>query len=127
MRPCRKRQTRREAGAQSQGSLADSPAADVHRNDHGRRFRMPYIPAGRKRAVSFLTAAVAALLLPAAASAMSPPDWIAATLSSSSYAPPSCTDPNLTQVFQSFNDQNYYALAPGEAVSNFTGTGWMLL
>lgn len=88
---------------------------------------MPYIPTGRRRAVSFFAAAVAALLVPAAANAMAPPDWIAATLASTSYAPPSCTDPSLTQPFQSFNDQNYYTLAPGESVSNFTGTGWTFL
>jgi hypothetical protein len=88
---------------------------------------MPYIPAGRKRAVSFLTAAVAALLLPAAANAMSPPDWVAATLQTTTYAPPSCTDPNLTQPFQSFSDRNYYVMAPGESPSNFSGDGWMLL
>jgi hypothetical protein len=91
---------------------------------------MPYIPAGRRRAVAILTAAVAALLLPAAANAAPtppPPDWIAATLGTTTYVPPTCTDPNLTQPFQSFGDQSYYVLAPGESPSNFTGDGWMLL
>jgi hypothetical protein len=88
---------------------------------------MPYIPAGRRRAMSVLTAAVAALVLPAAASAMAPPDWIAATLGTVTYAPPTCTDPALTQPFQSFNDSNYYVMAPGESPGNFSGDGWLLL
>ena len=88
---------------------------------------MPYIPAGRKRAFSFLAATAIALVAPAAASAMAPPDWIAATLSSTSVAPPTCTNPTLGQVFAGFGDQNYYTLAPGESDSNFTGDGWTLL
>ncbi|HEY1522825.1 MAG TPA: hypothetical protein VGF70_07410 [Solirubrobacteraceae bacterium] len=92
---------------------------------------MPYIPAGRRRAVAILAAAVAAMALPAAASAAPnpppPPDWIAATLGTTTYVPPTCTDPTLTQPFQSFGDQNYYVLAPGESPSNFAGDGWTLL
>jgi hypothetical protein len=77
--------------------------------------------------MSIVAAMAAALLMPAAASAMAPPDWIANTLSTSTYVPPSCTDPSLTQPFAPFGDQNYYVLAPGESDSNFTGDGWMLL
>jgi hypothetical protein len=88
---------------------------------------MPYIPAGRRRAVSVLTAVVAAMALPAAASAQAPPDWIASTLQGTSYAPLSCIDPVMTQAFSSFGDQNNYVMAPGESPSNFTGDGWTLL
>src|SRR5436305_14506278 len=88
---------------------------------------MPYIPAGRRRRLSALGAVVAALVAPAMASAQAPPDWIANTLQTTAYAPPSCTDPVLTQRFQGFNDQNMYVLAPGESDSNFTGEGGMLL
>lgn len=88
---------------------------------------MPYIPAGRKRAVSFL-ATLAVLAVPAAASAApAPPDWIANTLSTTGVSTMSCVDPTLTQPFAPFGDQNYYVLAPGESDSNFSGDGWLLL
>lgn len=91
---------------------------------------MPYIPAGRRRGVAFLASVIVAALVPGVASAAptpAPPDWIASTLSSTSYVPPTCTDPQLTQAFSSFGDQAYYTLAPGESPSSFSGAGWLLL
>src|SRR5207248_11388646 len=109
-------------------SLADSPAADLLCTDHRRRFRMPYIPAGRRRGMSFVAILVASVLAPATANAaVKPPDWIANTLSTVAVEPPTCTDPTFVQPFQGFNDQNLYVLAPGESSSNFTGDGWLLL
>ena len=88
---------------------------------------MPYIPAGRRRAASILAVLAAGLVAPAMASAQAPPDWIASTLQTTAYEPPSCSDPTLLQPFQSFNDQNYYVMAPGESDGNFSGEGWTLL
>lgn len=39
----------------------------------------------------------------------------------------SCSDPVLTQALLSFGDTNLYALAPGQSVDSFDGTGWTLL
>jgi hypothetical protein len=64
---------------------------------------------------SALTLAIAAVGL-----AMSAPAQ-AATLDTSM-----CTNPALTQAFQPFGDQNYYAPMPGETASSFDATGWTL-
>ncbi len=37
-----------------------------------------------------------------------------------------CTAPTLTQPFLSWQDTNWYALAPGQSANSFTGTGWVL-
>ena len=37
-----------------------------------------------------------------------------------------CPMPALSQPFSALGDTNQYALAPGQAVDNFTGTGWTL-
>jgi len=38
----------------------------------------------------------------------------------------SCSPPTLVQPFLSWNDSNWYTLAPGESADNFDGTGWIL-
>ena len=38
-----------------------------------------------------------------------------------------CSDPVLTQALLGFGDANLYALAPGQSVDSFDGTGWTLL
>lgn len=106
---------------------------------------MPYIPAGRKHGIAFVAMLVAGVLLaaqPAVAkpkpSGPNPPSgpqslspstyqaiesWLAATNISSS----SCADPPLSQPFlANWNDSNYYALAPGQSDSNFSGSNWFL-
>jgi hypothetical protein len=91
---------------------------------------MPYIPAGRKRAISILATVAVVLAVPTAASAASTAavrDGIANALSTSSVTPMSCLDPALTQPFSAFGDQSYYALAPGESDGSFTGDGWLFL
>ena len=37
-----------------------------------------------------------------------------------------CTAPPLTQPFLSWQDTNWYALAPGQTAGNFNGAGWVL-
>jgi hypothetical protein len=37
-----------------------------------------------------------------------------------------CSDPQFSQPFLSASDANWYTLAPGQAVDNFTGGGWTL-
>ncbi|MGO9903522.1 MAG: hypothetical protein ACLP0J_28515 [Solirubrobacteraceae bacterium] len=37
-----------------------------------------------------------------------------------------CTTPALSQPFVSWQDTNWYALAPGESADQFTGAGWVL-
>ena len=37
-----------------------------------------------------------------------------------------CSPAQLSQAFQSIRDNNWYTLAPGQSVNNFTGTGWTL-
>jgi hypothetical protein len=37
-----------------------------------------------------------------------------------------CSTPALSQQFLSWQDTNWYALAPGERADQFTGAGWML-
>lgn len=91
---------------------------------------MPYIRAGRRHGMVVLALLAAGLLVPAAASASPappPPEWIANTLSSVDVTGPTCADPQTLQAFQSFNDQAWYTLAPGESDANFTGDGWILL
>jgi len=40
--------------------------------------------------------------------------------------PSSCSAPSLVQPFLSWNDSNFYTLAPGESADNFAGAGWSL-
>lgn len=99
---------------------------------------MPYIPAGRKRVASVVTVMICGLLCAAPAVAKAPPKpkggsdaaaWSAinAYLASTNISASSCADPTLTQPFTSWSDSNYYALAPGQSDSNFTGTNWYLM
>jgi hypothetical protein len=37
-----------------------------------------------------------------------------------------CTTPALSQPFHSWQDTNWYALAPGQSADQFTGAGWVL-
>jgi hypothetical protein len=67
-----------------------------------------------------VTAGVAAL--PAIAQAHGDSLPLAAITSTSS-----CSDPMLTQALLGFGDTNLYALAPGQSVDSFDGTGWTLL
>jgi hypothetical protein len=105
---------------------------------------MPYIPAGRKQAVRLVAIMIAGLLCAAPAIAKAPPkpkpgsttttstyadasNAINAYLASTNISASSCTDPSLTQPFVGWADSNYYALAPGQSDSNFTGTNWYLM
>jgi hypothetical protein len=38
-----------------------------------------------------------------------------------------CGNPDLSQAFLSFKDNNWYTLAPGESTDSFDGTGWTLV
>lgn len=105
---------------------------------------MPYIPGGRRRAVTLVAILISGLL--SAASAMAKPpappkpkpgttttnygdasNAINAYLASTNIPASSCTDPSLSQPFSDWSDSNYYALAPGQSDSNFTGTNWYLM
>src|SRR5579862_2257724 len=66
--------------------------------------------------------AVAALGAAPVAGALATPATAAANPSSTA----SCTDPALSQPFLAWGDDNWYALAPGEARDNFYGGGWTL-
>jgi len=66
--------------------------------------------------------AVAALGAAPVAAALATPAHAAANPGSTS----SCTDPALSQPFLAWGDDNWYALAPGEARDDFYGAGWTL-
>jgi hypothetical protein len=69
-----------------------------------------------------LTATLAVLLTAIVASPA-----IADTSSSSpSIAAAGCSSPQLSQPFLSWNDTNWYTMAPGETPDNFSGRGWTL-
>jgi hypothetical protein len=44
----------------------------------------------------------------------------------SAVGPADCPSPQLSQPFLSWNDANWYTLAPGETPDNFDGNGWTL-
>jgi hypothetical protein len=106
----RKRQTCREAGTQSQGSPADSPAADLriaHATD--KEVLLPYVIRWpNKRAVA-LAASCCALLVTAAPAAADTP----------------CAVPQSAPVFSALGDQASYALVPGGAFQD-GAAGWTL-
>ena len=81
---------------------------------------MPYVinrpPAKRARALARRGALVGVLAAVATSLAASP------AMADTS----SCSDPTLVQPFLSWNDSNWYTLAPGESADNFDGTGWIL-
>ncbi len=88
---------------------------------------MPYVisrpPAKRARALAakgaFLGLLVAGTTAVAAAPAIAAKRGAAADTSS-------CSAPSLVQPFLSWNDSNWYTLAPGESADNLDGTGWTL-
>lgn len=97
---------------------------------------MPYIPAGRRQAVTLVAIVISALLCAAPALAKAPPkpssvsgatSAINAYLASTDISASSCADPSLTQPFTGWGDSNYYALAPGQSPSSFSGTNWYLM
>src|SRR5579871_6312994 len=65
-----------------------------------------------------------------AAAAVTPAAASAATSNPTSSLPaatPSCpTTPTFSQPFSGLGDQNWYTLAPGQAVDSFTAAGWTL-
>jgi hypothetical protein len=69
-----------------------------------------------------LTATLAVLLSGIAAS----PAMADTSSSASPVATTSCVSPELSQPFLSWNDTNWYTLAPGETPDNFDGNGWTL-
>jgi hypothetical protein len=70
-----------------------------------------------------LTATLAVLLTGIVASpAMADP-----SSSASPVATTSCASPQVSQPFLSWNDTNWYTLAPGETPDNFDGNGWTLV
>ncbi len=81
---------------------------------------MPYVinrpPAKRARALASRGALVAVLAAVATSVVASP------ALADTS----SCSAPTLVQPFLSWNDSNWYTLAPGESADSFNGTGWTL-
>ncbi|MFL5822830.1 MAG: hypothetical protein ACJ764_05240 [Solirubrobacteraceae bacterium] len=105
---------------------------------------MPYIPAGRRRGVSIVAALTAGLLViaqPAIAKAPPKPppshssnsssgdmsSAIQSYLDSTNIDSSSCADPQLSQPFaDGWSDSAYYALAPGQDDSSFTGNHWFL-
>lgn len=85
---------------------------------------MPYIPAGRRRAVSFLTGLVAALATAGLASTAA--QAASYSILGGTPDPTQCSQPNLGQPYLASGDWNYYAPAPGPADTAFDGSGWML-
>lgn len=69
-----------------------------------------------------LTATLAVLLTGIVAS----PAMADTSSSASPVATTSCTSPPVSQPFLSWNDTNWYTLAPGETPDNFDGNGWTL-
>src|SRR5947209_3293160 len=105
-----KRQTRREAGAQSQGSLRDSPAATETMKMAGQGGPMPsIISRPPKRAIALVAACLGMLAAAAPAGA----------------ATTSCAIPASTPVFASLGDTSSYFAVPG---GTFEGdmSGWSL-
>ena len=84
---------------------------------------MPYIPAGRRRAVSFLTGLAATL----AATAMASTAAQAASYSSlgGTPDPTQCSQSSLSQPYLANGDWNYYAPAPGPSATAFDGSSWV--
>lgn len=85
---------------------------------------MPYIPAGRRRAISFFTGLVAALAAAVIGSATAQ----AAPLMGPATTPDvtQCSAATLNQAFLANGDFNYYAAAPGPADTGFDGSSWTL-
>jgi hypothetical protein len=76
---------------------------------------------------ALLWAAPALATVPRTHKSPPPPQWITNYLNSKAVGSATCASPSLSQPFRRWGDSAYYALAPGQSASQFTGTGWMLM
>jgi hypothetical protein len=83
-------------------------------------------PAAKPAAAPAAAAPAAAAPAPATAQSLTSEITTALGQETTSTDTSGCAAPTLTQPFLAWQDQNEYALAPGESADSFAGTGWTL-